>query len=283
MTTHTPHPAPAVSICVPTYNGMPYLPRTIESVLRQTRQDFELIVVNDASTDGTAEYLATLRDPRLRVEHNATNLGVAGTWTRVIDLATAPYVKLLCHDDLIAPTCLAEQMAALDSAPRAVLCTCWRRVINARDRVLTVRRSVSRRSGVHDAKTLLRRMVLRGQNMIGEPSAVLFRRSAWSAVRPYSDENLYMIDVSMWVRLLRHGDVSVVARPLCDFRISPTSLSATLASRQGYDARRFFRAVAAEHNIHRTRLMSGLIRTTLSAYVRHFIFSRQRTELDQNL
>jgi len=253
---------------------MPYLPLTVDSVLRQTLADWEMVIVDDCSTDGTADYLATLNDPRIRIVRNEQNLGAAATWTRSLDLATTAYVKLLCHDDLIAPTCLAEQLRALQAMPDASLCTCWRDVINARGDVLMSRRVLP--GGFHSGDVLIRNMVTRGQNTLGEPSAGLFPRALWEKVRPYSPDNLYMIDVSLWVKLLRFGGAVVVPKPLCSFRISPTSLSARLARRQGHDARRFFRQVARDHGIGRLRLASGLVRTTLSAVARQLVFSRQR-------
>ena len=96
-------------------------------------------------------------------------------------------------------------------------------------------------------------------------------------VRPYSDDNIYMIDMSMWVRLLAHGQAAIVPRPLCRFRVSPTSLSAKLAGKQGREARRFFRALAKDYHIARWRLWSGLIRATVMAFARQLVFARQRS------
>ncbi|MBN8901933.1 MAG: glycosyltransferase family 2 protein, partial [Rhodospirillales bacterium] len=71
-------PRPEISVLMPAYNAERYIRQSIHSVLSQTFEDFELLVVDDGSTDTTPEILASVRDPRLRVLRNATNLGVVG-------------------------------------------------------------------------------------------------------------------------------------------------------------------------------------------------------------
>ena len=113
---------PRVSIVVPTYNAPALLLETLATVFAQTFGDFELIVVNDGSTDDTAEQLATIADPRLRVITQA-NGGIGRARNRGIDEAVGEFVALLDHDDLWMPEKLAGQVRFMDAHPECVGCT----------------------------------------------------------------------------------------------------------------------------------------------------------------
>ena len=121
----SPKVSPKVSIGLPVYNGERYLAAAIDSVLAQTLDDFELIIVDNASTDatGTITRRHAACDARIRYVRNATNLGAAPNFNRAFQLATGAYFKWLAADDLIEPDYLMRTVAALDADPEAVLCT----------------------------------------------------------------------------------------------------------------------------------------------------------------
>ena len=112
---------PRVSVILPVRNGMPYLPMAVESILSQTFGDFELIIVDDASTDSTPECLAELTDPRVRVIRNERNLGVSKSLNKALALARGEYIARQDADDLSFPKRLAKQVAFLDSHPEVGL------------------------------------------------------------------------------------------------------------------------------------------------------------------
>ena len=112
---------PYVSVIMATYNGAKYISNSINSILHQTWQDFELIVADDCSSDGTAEILDGLDDPRVRIFRNPVNLGVVESRNRCFAEARGTYVAMLDHDDLSRPTRLQKQIAYLDSHPGTVL------------------------------------------------------------------------------------------------------------------------------------------------------------------
>jgi len=115
--------SPRVSIGMPVYNGERYLRESLDALLAQTFQDFELIISDNASTDETEAICRAYaaRDARIRYFRNATNLGAAHNYNRVFELSTAPYFKWAASDDLCAPECLACCVEALDREPAAVL------------------------------------------------------------------------------------------------------------------------------------------------------------------
>src|SRR3990170_1950083 len=88
---------PTVSLCVPTFNRAQALGRTLESLLRQTFTDFELVVVDNASSDDTTNVVRNFRDPRIRYYRTPTNLGLYPNWNRCLDLARGEYVAVY-HD-----------------------------------------------------------------------------------------------------------------------------------------------------------------------------------------
>ncbi|MCD0504148.1 glycosyltransferase family 2 protein [Bordetella petrii] len=108
--------SPGVSIVMPAYNARRFIGAAIESVLAQTCPDWELIIVDDASTDDTAEVVRAYqrRDARIRYEKSVPNQGVAAARNRALDLARGRYVAFLDSDDLWEPAKLAQQMAFMD-------------------------------------------------------------------------------------------------------------------------------------------------------------------------
>lgn len=114
---------PAVSIGVPVYNGARYLPETLESLLGQTYADFELILCDNGSDDGTAEICAAYaaRDDRVRYLPSDVNRGAAWNYNRALDAAGGRYFKWAAHDDLCAPTYLERCVEVLDRAPDSVV------------------------------------------------------------------------------------------------------------------------------------------------------------------
>src|ERR1700691_6171602 len=95
---------PKVSVLIPTYNYARYLAEAIESVLEQDFQDFELLIVDDCSSDNTAEVVQPFcaRDARVRFAVNPTNLGMVNNWQRCLDHARGSYIKFLFGDDTLA-------------------------------------------------------------------------------------------------------------------------------------------------------------------------------------
>jgi len=97
---------PAISVLMPVWNGLPYLREAVESVLSQGYTDWELIISDNGSTDGSREYLESLSDPRIRVCLQEANLGIFGNLNFLFGKATAPFSYILCADDYFLPGAL---------------------------------------------------------------------------------------------------------------------------------------------------------------------------------
>jgi len=114
---------PRVSIGIPVYNGENYLTKAIEAALAQTYEDFEIVISDNASTDGTAEICRAFaeRDSRVRYFRNETNLGASRNYRRTFDEARGEFFCWMPHDDAMLPEFLARCVAVLDAEPDVVL------------------------------------------------------------------------------------------------------------------------------------------------------------------
>lgn len=131
---------PRVTIGLPIYNGQNYLVTTMESLLAQTYADFELIISDNASTDGTEalcrEYAA--KDDRIRYIRNVENIGASANYNRVFELGRGLYFKWAAHDDLLAPTYLERCVEVLDSHPDVVLAYSQAKAIDDKGDVIKI-------------------------------------------------------------------------------------------------------------------------------------------------
>lgn len=105
------------SVLIPVYNKAPYVKDAVESVLKGTRQDFEIICVDDKSTDNSLEVLRSIADPRVRIIELPTNLGPAGAANAGLDACTGEYIVRLDADDIALPDRLEKQIAFMDAHP----------------------------------------------------------------------------------------------------------------------------------------------------------------------
>jgi glycosyltransferase involved in cell wall biosynthesis len=233
--------SPKISVCIPTYRGEATIGAAIESVLAQSLADFELIVIDDGSPDGTRAIVEGFSDPRIVYLRNEINLGPQGNWNRCLKVAQGKYFKLLPHDDLIHPQCLERQAAVLDSdqGQRIAVVFSARDVLDPSGRVLTRRGYPGRSEGVIPGNAVMRSCVRRGTNLLGEPGAVMFRKSLADRIGPFDATDPYVIDLDYWFRLLAHGDAHYLADTLASFRISRSSWSVAIGNEQSRDFRNF--------------------------------------------
>lgn len=132
---------PVVSVCIPTYMGANFIGTAIESVLNQTFSNFELIIIDDNSTDATENIIGKYKDSRIRFLRNNLTLGPEGNWNRCLSEARGRYFKLLPQDDLIVSNCLESQVAVLeaDTEESIALVFCARTIIDSLGNTIMVR------------------------------------------------------------------------------------------------------------------------------------------------
>ncbi|MBO4238042.1 MULTISPECIES: glycosyltransferase family 2 protein [Pseudonocardia] len=217
---------PSVSVCIPVHNGETYLAETIRSVLEQTWRDFELVVLENGSTDASWEIATSFRDPRIRVERNRQTLPQGDNWNRAVELCRAPLVKLVCADDLLHPRCLELQVPPMRDDPSLSVVASRRHMIDEQSRVIVPRRGLGGGLvGLHSGSEVARRVIRNGANPIGEPGNVLFRREQFVTAGGWRPERRFIMDLDLWMRLLQYGDFLGVPETLAAFRIARGSVS----------------------------------------------------------
>ncbi len=107
------------SIIMPLYNKAPYVRKAVESVLGQTSGDYELIIIDNGSNDGSSEIVTKFTDPRIRIVRLEENVGVSNARNKGVEMATAPYIAFLDADDWWEPTFLEEMAGLIERHPNA--------------------------------------------------------------------------------------------------------------------------------------------------------------------
>ena len=121
---------PEVSVLLPVYNTPEdFLRQAVESILNQTFQDFELLIVNDASTTDVEKVIRSYSDSRIKYFKNKTNLGISGTRNILLDKAQGKYLAVMDHDDISLPERLAREVDFLDCHPNIGVVSCRAKVI----------------------------------------------------------------------------------------------------------------------------------------------------------
>ena len=203
-------PTPLVSVLLATHDGEEFLPLALESVLRQTVGDLELIVVDDASTDGTAAILEAVADARLVVVRNDERLGLAASLNRGLDQARGRYVARLDADDAAFPERLARQLARIRRQPLVAVGTAV--VDLPADGTLG---SVHR---LPSGATALRWHALFGSPFF-HPTVLVDRSVLERHELRYDPHYLESEDYDLWTRVLRVADGDNLSRALVAKRV----------------------------------------------------------------
>jgi hypothetical protein len=201
--------APQVSVVLPVWNAERYLAGAIESVLAQSFADFELLVVDDGSTDGSAALIRRYRDRRIRRILNEKNLGVTRSLNLGLELARGRYVARMDADDLCAPERLERQVAFLDAHPEVALVATRARWIDAAGAQIGIIDTPA------DGETLRRR--LRRNNWIVH-GTVMMRAEAVRALGGYDESMERSQDYDLWLRISERHPVAALSEVLYTWR-----------------------------------------------------------------
>jgi glycosyltransferase involved in cell wall biosynthesis len=237
---------PRLSVVVPAFNNGAFIAATLRSILNQTFRDFELVVSDHGSQDDTLDVVTGFAsDERLRVLRTEPGGGAQRNWNRVTAAARGTYLKLVCGDDVLHPACLERQLAEIQDRPQVTLVASRRDVIDAHGAPLLQRRGLPGLQGEVPGDAAIRATVRSGVNIFGEPACVLMRTQDVLAVGGWSTTAQYLIDLDLYVRLLRQGDLFALPQSLAAFRVSASQWSVALAAEQARQTRAFVRDVRA--------------------------------------
>jgi glycosyltransferase involved in cell wall biosynthesis len=197
-----------LTVGIPVFNAMPYLPESIESILRQSYSDFEILVINDGSTDGSREYLRSVRDPRLRIV-DQENRGLTATLNRMLAEVSTPWLARHDADDVAYPHRLACAIDYISRYPKSGMFYSLAEYYPAT--------SVGRHRTTRRNPGEIRDLVQSGYLLaICHPTVILNVERA-RAVGGYRF-NLHVEDTDLWWRIALHYDIRFIPKVLTRYR-----------------------------------------------------------------
>lgn len=214
---------PSISVVVPVFNGEQTIKETLESVLKQTFTDFELIVINDGSQDKTLEVISSIKDNRLQV-YSYPNAGLAASRNRGITRATSEYIAFIDADDIWTSDKLEAQFNALQANPDAAVAYSWTDYIDEHSQFL--------RRGSHIAINgdILPQLLV--MDFLENGSNPLIRKQAFIEVGNFDESLNAAEDWDMLLRLARRYHFVAVPSPQILYRISANSMSAKVLQQE---------------------------------------------------
>jgi len=227
---------PAVSVIIPNYNHAQFLRDRMESVLRQTFTDFELIILDDASTDSSREIINEYasKDPRISFYPSAANSGSPFIqWNKGVKLAKAGLIWIAESDDVASPNFLKEIIAKHTEYPNIALAYCQSNRMNEDGKITGSWKSFTddldaslfskdfKKNGIDFID-----QVLIKKNVIPNASAVVFKKSVYNEVEGADEKLKTNSDWLTWLKMLLNYDVAFVAKPLNNFRYHSQSVIA---------------------------------------------------------
>jgi hypothetical protein len=208
---------PRISVILPVYNGEPYLAEAIDCILGQTFTDFEVIIINDGSKDGSAACIAQFSDPRIRY-FEQPNAGLAATLNRGISLAAGEYIARQDQDDISFPERFAAQTAFLDEYPDYCMVGTWAEIFSEAES--------GQRFHRHPVGNLELKLYLHFQNPFVH-SSMMLRTSVVRSIGGYTTDKSRQPpeDYELWSRMARVGKVANIPHILVKYREVCSSMS----------------------------------------------------------
>lgn len=220
---------PKISVLIPTYNYAHFLDEAIQSVLNQSFKDFELIIVDNCSTDNTEEIVTKyLADTRVFYYKNERNLGLVGNWNQCLKYVKGEYIKYVCADDKIHPEMLAKFYSVMDLYPTVSLVTCYKQLFGGQPWPVDLPLQ-----HLQNGKKVIYH-TMNSKSWIGEPTSVMFKTSNLY-LGNFRPEYILHVDWEMWNRHLTVGDCYIVPEPLAYVRAHASQNTRTAIDRACFE------------------------------------------------
>ncbi|MCF6158763.1 MAG: glycosyltransferase [wastewater metagenome] len=215
---------PKVSVIVPTYNRAHLLRMAIVSILNQTFQDFEILVIDDCSNDGTQEVIRDFHDKRVQYIRHKVNKGEAGARNTGILNSNAEYIAFLDDDDAWLPEKLMLQVNLLKKCPPEVggiYTSCIE--IDGINKRTSWQRTATKRGYIYYDMFI--------ENCVGTPSTVIVRRECFKKVGLFDESLGFGTDYDMWIRISREFRFEYIKEPLVKYYVHNNRISSNLEIR----------------------------------------------------
>jgi len=250
-------PAASITVLMPAYNPGPHFEAAVRSILLQRFSDFELLILDDGTQDGSLDILSALQDPRIRLIRNSRNLGLVETLNTGLREAGARYIARMDADDIAHPDRLGQQLAFMQAHPDVAICGTWSRTIGEG---IT---SWETHYPVGHADIVCHMLFNTG---LTHPTVMLDRAQLQQHGLAYEGRHPHAEDYDLWTRAAHVVRLANLPQVLLDYRVHATQVSSSHKESQKQSAR---------------RIRENLIRSlTPSAYLSDFEIHNQISEYD---
>ncbi|NNV07975.1 glycosyltransferase [Geobacillus sp. MMMUD3] len=222
---------PIVSVVMPVYNALPWINESINSILNQTFENFELIIIDDGSVDGTREFLKNINDSRIVRYFFSENRGIVSALNKGISLAKGKYIARMDSDDISSPIRLEQQVEFLEENPS---CHLVATNIESFTHESTIPKEELERyqkwyNNAHTHEEIC--LTLPIGNCLCHPS-VMFRKDSFYKIGGYKSEFKLAEDYEFFIRMSKYGRLFKIRKPLLKYRIHSKQLSSEYKQRQ---------------------------------------------------
>jgi glycosyltransferase involved in cell wall biosynthesis len=217
----TVNKVPRVTVLLPVYNAAAYVSSAIESILKQSFTDFELLVINDGSSDNSLTLISKFNDPRIRVVNNEANLGLIATLNKGLELAKSELIARMDADDSALPDRLQLQVAAFDQDPNLVVCGTNYYTIEGSKR--------SFRPSAFDGDALKAQLLF--TTCFSHPT-IMMKHPLKEKQLMFESEFVHCEDYRFWTQFARFGNFRILPQPLLEYRIHIHQITAKYRQEQ---------------------------------------------------
>jgi len=201
---------------MPVYNGEKYIEQAVKSILRQTFSDWELLIVNDASTDGTEKILAKFTDPRIKIIKNERNLGSVVSRNLAFEKSLGEYIAILDADDIAMPDRLREQLKFLDAHRDFGLVGSWAKIIDTNGKQLGHIVKDTTPPEEIPVKLLF-------HNVLAFSSIMM--RKSFMPQKPFDEDSVPVEDVALYLKMLPVSKFACLPKALISYRSHEKGIS----------------------------------------------------------
>lgn len=199
---------------MPVYNAEKYLKETIDSILRQTFTDFELLIINDGSSDGSEDIILSCYDKRIRYKKNPTNLKLIETLNKGIELSSGKYIIRMDADDVSLPQRLQKQVDFMEKHPDVGVCGSWFEIFGKEKKIIK-----------YPEKDEDIRIMMLYQTPFCHPAVVIRKEILLQHNIRFSPDFIHAEDYEMWVRLMGLTRFANIQEVLLLYRLHESSVS----------------------------------------------------------
>jgi len=224
---------------MPVYNGAKYLSEAIESILNQTFNDFEFLIIDDRSTDNSIEIIKSYKDRRIRLVENKQNLGQAETMNRGLGLADGRYVARMDQDDISLSSRLDKQVELMEKNPQIGVCGTWIKYTGYQNSILEL----------ETENDLIKIKLLTNQNL-AHPTVIIRKSVLDEYSLKYDDQYSPAEDYDLWVRASKFCGFTNIPEPLVNYRLHENQGSEITGEHQSKIANRVRKRLIESVGVH---------------------------------